>query len=48
MTVLDKVNYANDIKKLSIAELDTLADEMRQLIIKKVNFLSKIKKVVKT
>ena len=37
MTVLDKVNYPNDIKKLSIAELDTLADEMRQLIIKKVN-----------
>jgi len=35
--ILDRVNYPNDLKTLSIDELNTLADEMRQLIIKKVN-----------
>lgn len=37
MTVLDKVNYPKDLKNLSIDELNKLADEMRDLIIKKVN-----------
>ena len=36
-TVLDKVNNPDDLKKLSIEELNLLADEMRELIIKKVN-----------
>ena len=35
--ILDKVNNPNDLKHLSIDELNTLAEEMRQLIIKKVN-----------
>jgi len=36
-TVLDKVNSAKDIKSLSIEEMKLLSDEMRELIIKKVN-----------
>ena len=35
--ILDKVNIPNDLKVLSIDELNILADEMRELIIKKVN-----------
>ena len=35
--ILDKVNYPNDLKTLSINEMKILADEIRQLIIKKVN-----------
>ena len=35
--ILDKVNNPNDLKHLSIDELNILAEEMRQLIIKKVN-----------
>ena len=35
--VLEKVNLPKDIKGLSIEELNELADEMRDLIIKKVN-----------
>ena len=35
--ILDKINTPEDLKKISIDEMNTLADEMRQLIIKKVN-----------
>ena len=35
--VLDKVNSPEDLKKLGIKELYKLSDEMRELIIKKVN-----------
>ncbi len=35
--ILDKVNNPKDLKKLSINELKELAQEMRELIIKKVN-----------
>ncbi len=35
--ILDKVNTPEDLKNLSIDEMNTLADEMRELIIKKVN-----------
>ncbi len=35
--ILDKVNVPNDLKKLTYEEMNTLADEMRELIIKKVN-----------
>lgn len=35
--ILDKVNVPDDLKKLSIQEMNALADEMRELIIKKVN-----------
>ena len=35
--VLDKVNSPEDLKKLEIKELYKLSDEMRELIIKKVN-----------
>lgn len=35
--ILDKVNSPEDLKKLNIEEMNTLADEMRELIIKKVN-----------
>lgn len=35
--ILDKVNSPQDLKQLSLNELNTLADEMRELIIKKVN-----------
>ena len=35
--ILDKINTPEDLKKISIDEMETLADEMRQLIIKKVN-----------
>lgn len=35
--ILDKVNSPDDLKKLSIEEMNTLANEMRELIIKKVN-----------
>lgn len=35
--ILDKVDFPNDLKKLTIDELNCLADEMRDLIIKKVN-----------
>ena len=36
-TVLDKVNSAKDIKSLTIDEMKQLSEEMRELIIKKVN-----------
>lgn len=35
--ILDKVNMPNDLKTLNVEELNKLADEMRALIIKKVN-----------
>lgn len=35
--ILDKINYPNDLRGLSIGEMNTLASEMRELIIKKVN-----------
>ena len=35
--ILDKVNSPDDLKKLGLNELQPLADEMRELIIKKVN-----------
>jgi 1-deoxy-D-xylulose-5-phosphate synthase len=35
--ILDNVNSPKDLKTLKIDELNTLADEMRELIIKKVN-----------
>ena len=35
--ILDKVNMPNDLKNLSIVEMETLAREIRNLIIKKVN-----------
>ncbi|MBQ3642186.1 1-deoxy-D-xylulose-5-phosphate synthase [bacterium] len=35
--ILDKVNSPDDLKKLSISEMNELAQEMRSLIIKKVN-----------
>ncbi len=35
--ILDKVNNPNDLKSLSLEEMNTLADEMRDLIVKKVN-----------
>ena len=35
--ILDKVNTPDDVKKLSIREMNSLANEMRELIIKKVN-----------
>ena len=35
--ILDKVNSPEDLKKLGLDELQPLADEMRELIIKKVN-----------
>lgn len=35
--ILDKINTPNDLKDLTIDEMNTLADEMRELIIKKVN-----------
>ena len=35
--ILDKVDMPKDLKNLSIDEMETLAEEMRELIIKKVN-----------
>ncbi|MDE6138639.1 MAG: 1-deoxy-D-xylulose-5-phosphate synthase [Candidatus Gastranaerophilales bacterium] len=35
--ILDKINTPQDLKGFSIDEMNTLADEMRELIIKKVN-----------
>lgn len=35
--VLDKVNFPNDLKKLSIEEMTALSTEIREAIIKKVN-----------
>ncbi|MBQ9149990.1 1-deoxy-D-xylulose-5-phosphate synthase [bacterium] len=35
--ILDKINSPNDLKTLNINEMNNLADEMRELIIKKVN-----------
>lgn len=35
--ILDKVNFPNDVKKLSIEEMKTLSGEIRELIINKVN-----------
>lgn len=37
--ILDKVNTPDDVKKLSIREMNSLADEMREFIIKKVNII---------
>ena len=36
--ILDKVNSPNDLKNLNIEEMKVLAQEMRELIIKKVNY----------
>ena len=35
--ILDKVNSPADLKSLEISEMNILADEMRELIINKVN-----------
>lgn len=35
--ILDKINSPSDLKNLPVDELNTLSDEMRELIIKKVN-----------
>lgn len=35
--ILDKVNTPQDLKRLSVEEMNTLASEIRELIIKKVN-----------
>ena len=35
--ILDKINSVEDLKKIDLSELNKLADEMRDLIIKKVN-----------
>ena len=35
--ILDKINTPNNLKDLTIDEMNTLAEEMRELIIKKVN-----------
>ena len=35
--ITDKVNTANDVKNLEFGELNCLANEVRELIIKKVN-----------
>jgi 1-deoxy-D-xylulose-5-phosphate synthase len=37
ISILDKVNSLQDLKRLNTEELNLLADEMRKLIIKKVN-----------
>ena len=37
MSILEKVYYPNDLKKLAISEMETLAQEIRDLLIKKVN-----------
>jgi len=35
--ILDKINYPQDLKTLKLSEMETLANEIRNLIIKKVN-----------
>lgn len=35
--ILDKINFPADLRNLNISEMETLAEEMRELIIKKVN-----------
>ena len=35
--ILDKINTPDDLKKCSIEELKALAEEMRPVIVKKVN-----------
>lgn len=35
--MLEKINMPNDLKKLSIEELNTLSDEIREILIKKVD-----------
>ena len=35
--ILDRVNSPDDVKKLNIEEMNTLAEEIRQFVIKKVN-----------
>lgn len=37
MQILNKVNLPDDLKSLSVEEMNTLAGEMREIIIKKVN-----------
>ena len=37
ITILDKINTPQDLKELSINEMNKLSDEIRELIIKKVN-----------
>ena len=37
LTVLDKVNSPADLRELNIDEMNALSQEMRELIIKKVN-----------
>ena len=44
--ILDKVNEPQDLRNLSIDEMNTLAGEMRELIIKKVNTTEDFKKLV--
>lgn len=36
--IIDKINSVNDLKSLNIDEMNSLSDEMRELIIKKVNY----------
>ena len=35
--ILDKINSPNDLKNLNLEEMNILSDEMRKIIIKKVN-----------
>ena len=35
--ILDKINYPTDLKKINLSEMEALAEEMRELIIEKVN-----------
>ena len=37
MSILEKVYYPNDLKKLALSEMEPLAQEIRDLLIKKVN-----------
>ena len=35
--ILDKINMPSDLRNLTVEEMKTLASEMREVIIKKVN-----------
>lgn len=37
LNILDKVNYPNDLKKLSIGELNELSSEIREILLKKLS-----------
>ena len=37
LNILDKVNYPNDLKKLSIGELNELSSELREILLKKLS-----------